>query len=714
MTGGVLAYEPGEWLCLVRHGFVAVVPRSTEADDRDRLWHAMRPGATLGDLLPVAARGFGSDVSAVPPFALLSSNEDLHVMLRGPFLLSVGTGGEQVIGGGRITTWTERVIEGGGGEDFHLGLGGVPDADAPDVGVPAAGVSRIGVPFSGGPYPLEAGMVLASVIIRGETVRAAVPVPVRAAAVPPAVAQAATFAQEDGHTPASTSPSDGSVTGSRSTGVPISGRPVHTGDDSATINPLLYAPDDASHSRDDAAHPQGDAAAARPDTGTDTDTDTDLQVPTRVTITAAPVATSAPGQRTAPAARELIDSIPWLLPRTTATASKPAEELELPSMSSLVNAPQVVSDDAEQTIQRRFPSSDTWHRDEAGVSGTHGGAVAPTAGAQAAGATPTPTPTSTAASVVITVTPTSTTDASPAGVPSDHDGDTIMKPTPTRNPPADMGALLGSESAQPVTATEPTQPVTEGAPGAPAEPVTEGAPATPVTEGAPATPVTEGAPAAPVTEGAPAAPAAPAALGLPKDPAGPSTLPTAVNSSDADAADTVVRPPGGEAGSAPRAPRPPSGPATGPMIVARLCLQGHANAPTRSECAECSAALKEDTEQVRRPSLGQVRVSSGEVIALERSLIFGRQPSVSRVAGREMPRLVQVRSNAGDISRSHVEVRLDGWHVLLCDLRATNGTVLIRAGQPQRRLSEGERAFLLDGDIAQLGEDVSLRFEGLP
>ncbi|WP_051479276.1 FHA domain-containing protein [Arthrobacter sp. H5] len=154
-------------------------------------------------------------------------------------------------------------------------------------------------------------------------------------------------------------------------------------------------------------------------------------------------------------------------------------------------------------------------------------------------------------------------------------------------------------------------------------------------------------------------------------------------------------------------------PGTGPLVLARLCPQGHANPPESSGCGICSQPLGTETQQVRRPSLGRMRVSTGEVIELDQPLIVGRQPSVSRVQGSGMPKLVQVRSDSGDISRSHVEVRLDGWHVLLCDLRATNGTVLIREGQPARRLGEGESAFLLDGDIAQLGEDVSLRFEDL-
>ncbi|MUK03648.1 FHA domain-containing protein, partial [Vibrio cholerae] len=153
---------------------------------------------------------------------------------------------------------------------------------------------------------------------------------------------------------------------------------------------------------------------------------------------------------------------------------------------------------------------------------------------------------------------------------------------------------------------------------------------------------------------------------------------------------------------------------TGPLVLARLCVAGHANAPTSSACAVCGEDLQAETQRVRRPNLGVMRISTGEVVDLDRSLVIGRQPSVSRVQGKEMPRLVQVQSESGDISRSHVEVRLDGWHVMLCDLKATNGTVLIREGQPPRRLGQGETAFLLDGDIAQLGDDVSLRFEDLP
>jgi hypothetical protein len=154
--------------------------------------------------------------------------------------------------------------------------------------------------------------------------------------------------------------------------------------------------------------------------------------------------------------------------------------------------------------------------------------------------------------------------------------------------------------------------------------------------------------------------------------------------------------------------------AAGPLVLARLCGQDHANPPTSAACGTCGAGLLPDAVQVARPRLGRMRVSTGELVDLDQSLVIGRQPSVSRVQGGVMPRLVQVASPGGDISRSHVEVRLEGWHVMLCDLKATNGTVLVREGQPPRRLAQNEMAILLDGDIAELGDNISLRFEEIP
>ncbi|WP_125609881.1 FHA domain-containing protein [Specibacter cremeus] len=156
-----------------------------------------------------------------------------------------------------------------------------------------------------------------------------------------------------------------------------------------------------------------------------------------------------------------------------------------------------------------------------------------------------------------------------------------------------------------------------------------------------------------------------------------------------------------------------SRPPTGPSVLARLCPQGHANPPQHSSCALCGLPITTEAQQVAQPSLGRMHLSTGEVIDLDHSLVIGRHPSVSRVPGGAMPRLVQVEGPGGDISRSHVEVRLEGWDAVLVDLEATNGTVLLREGQEPRRLDPGEEVPLVDGDVAELGEGVWLSFEGL-
>ncbi|MER2133532.1 MAG: FHA domain-containing protein [Arthrobacter sp.] len=161
------------------------------------------------------------------------------------------------------------------------------------------------------------------------------------------------------------------------------------------------------------------------------------------------------------------------------------------------------------------------------------------------------------------------------------------------------------------------------------------------------------------------------------------------------------------------APVPDPGTDTGPTVLARTCPQGHINPPTAAACRFCGADISGEPRPVSRPSLGLMRLSTGAVYELDRNIVIGRQPSASRVAGAALPRMVQVPSDSGDISRSHAEVRLEGWHVMLKDLFSTNGTVLIREGSLPRRLAQGEAAILLDGDIAELGDGITLRFEGL-
>ncbi|WP_284291946.1 FHA domain-containing protein [Luteimicrobium album] len=182
-------------------------------------------------------------------------------------------------------------------------------------------------------------------------------------------------------------------------------------------------------------------------------------------------------------------------------------------------------------------------------------------------------------------------------------------------------------------------------------------------------------------------------------------------------------PPAPPAPSGPPAAAPGEQPVAGPQLVARLCVSGHANPPSRERCAVCGLALSGETRAVARPALGRVRVTIGEggepqVLPLDRPLVVGRRPRSPKGANQggegALHRIVTVPSPQQDISRSHVEVRLEGWNVLAVDLNTTNGTTLLRPGQTPLRMHPGDPLLVVSGDVVDLGDGVALAFEDVP
>lgn len=121
-----------------------------------------------------------------------------------------------------------------------------------------------------------------------------------------------------------------------------------------------------------------------------------------------------------------------------------------------------------------------------------------------------------------------------------------------------------------------------------------------------------------------------------------------------------------------------------------------------------------DSVPARHPARGRIRLSTGRVVELERPVIIGRRPKSTRTSGSDLPTLVAVDSPEQDISRSHVEIRAEGEHVLVTDLDTTNGTVLLRGGQEPVRLHPGEPTMVITGDVLDLGDGVTVAFEDLP
>ncbi|WP_460798473.1 FHA domain-containing protein [Microbacterium sp. GXF0217] len=111
---------------------------------------------------------------------------------------------------------------------------------------------------------------------------------------------------------------------------------------------------------------------------------------------------------------------------------------------------------------------------------------------------------------------------------------------------------------------------------------------------------------------------------------------------------------------------------------------------------------------------GRIRVSTGQVVALDRTVVIGRRPRAPRASGASLPHLIAVESPQQDISRSHLEVRPEGDTVVVIDLHTTNGSTLLRPGADPVRLHPGEQTLVLSGDVIDLGDGVTVAFEDLP
>src|SRR5699024_10254439 len=60
-----------------------------------------------------------------------------------------------------------------------------------------------------------------------------------------------------------------------------------------------------------------------------------------------------------------------------------------------------------------------------------------------------------------------------------------------------------------------------------------------------------------------------------------------------------------------------------------------------------------------------------------------------------------------DISRTHVEIKPEGDHVVVTDLRSTNGTIVTLPGAEARRLHPGEAIPVGAGAVIDLGDGVT-------
>ena len=149
----------------------------------------------------------------------------------------------------------------------------------------------------------------------------------------------------------------------------------------------------------------------------------------------------------------------------------------------------------------------------------------------------------------------------------------------------------------------------------------------------------------------------------------------------------------------------------GPTVHALLCQRSHANPPSSVTCRICGEPLPpQDPVVVPRPVLGVLRLSTGGVISLDRGVVLGRNPR-TEFDGNERLHAVKLPGGDGDISRTHLKVTLDGWHVLVTDLKSTNGTLVELPGCPPERLRPGDPFPIPNATVVTLAEDIYFRYE---
>lgn len=164
--------------------------------------------------------------------------------------------------------------------------------------------------------------------------------------------------------------------------------------------------------------------------------------------------------------------------------------------------------------------------------------------------------------------------------------------------------------------------------------------------------------------------------------------------------------------SALRAATAEAPPVAGPTVLAGHCPAGHLSPPHAATCRICNAPMpQQDAFEIARPTLGVLRLSTGDVVNLDRGVLFGRAPAEPAEVDGERPNLVKLASPDNDISRNHAEVVLDGWHVFVRDLGSTNGTVVVLPGRAPNRLRADDLQLLEHGTVVTLADEVSFTFE---
>ena len=140
-------------------------------------------------------------------------------------------------------------------------------------------------------------------------------------------------------------------------------------------------------------------------------------------------------------------------------------------------------------------------------------------------------------------------------------------------------------------------------------------------------------------------------------------------------------------------------------VDARVCLNcRHPNPPREVHCRACSASIAQAGGEIRvvaQPTLGILHLSGGRVESLDMDLLIGRNPAREQLE----PHQRAVVHGQGDrsVSRRHIDLRLDGWQVVVTNLKGDEHTTRESRHGDETALRLGASQSLEVGDTVRYG-----------
>lgn len=150
---------------------------------------------------------------------------------------------------------------------------------------------------------------------------------------------------------------------------------------------------------------------------------------------------------------------------------------------------------------------------------------------------------------------------------------------------------------------------------------------------------------------------------------------------------------------------------TAPTVLAVSCPLGHLTPPVAPQCRVCHQRVApQEPRRVDRPSLGGLRLPTGEVVPLDRGVILGRKPAPAQ-GSTDWPHLVHLPPDHSFVSRRHLQIELDGWDVVARDLDSRGGTTVTFPGRESQRMRPNDAYVLEPGTVLDMAQVYAVRFE---